>query len=89
MEEHLEGSTAHTTANFSKANFYYDGSNNFDADYYGNIEYDGGSCKAWGVSDSNPTMPYSGACTTGRTLKGFSKDLTGEPMYDIYNLYYG
>ena len=38
MEEHLEGSTAHTTANFSKANFYYDGSNNFDADYYGNIE---------------------------------------------------
>ena len=89
MELVLEGSTAHTTANFSKANFYYDGWNNWGTDRYGNVEWGGGSCKSWSVSSYNPDFPYSGDCEVGRTLKGFSKDLTGEPMYDMYNTYYG
>jgi hypothetical protein len=46
----------------------------------------GDSCKTWEESSSG--WPY-GTCTTYRTLKGFSKDLTGEPMYDIYNNYWG
>ena len=46
----------------------------------------GSSCKTWAASSSG--WPY-GTCTTYRTLQGFSKDLSGEPMYEIYNAYWG
>ena len=42
----------------------------------------GSSCKAW--EESSAGWPY-GSCTTYRTLQGFSTDLSGEPMYEIYN----
>ena len=98
MKNWLEGESddpvelEHMTYNFTKAYVYYSGINNFATDNWGNPteEYGGASCKTWGVASSyTPTMPYSGDCLVGRTLQGMSKDMSGEPMYDIYNAYWG
>ena len=98
MKNWLEGESddpvelEHMTYNFTKAYVYYSGINNFATDNWGNPteEYGGASCKTWGVASSlTPTMPYSGDCLVGRTLQGMSKDMSGEPMYDTYNNYWG
>ena len=92
MKNWLEGESddpvelEHMTYNFTKAYVYYSGTNNFATDFSGTPEYNGASCKTWEASSLG--FPY-GTCTTGRTLQGMSKDMSGEPMYDTYNNYWG